>query len=212
MANPIIYGTEFSTYVRTVRMAFEEKPAPYDLVDVSVINGAHKQPAHLARHPFGTVPAFAHDGFEVYETGAIIRYVDQVASGAKLTPDDPKRRARMNQVISIVDYHGYPSLIGQIVIQRLFTQIIGGQTDETVVKAGLPKAELCLKEWNRLLGSNKFLAGAEISLADLYLFPVMFYFLQTPEKKLMAPFKGLAAWYEMMNARASAKKTAPNFG
>ena len=100
---PIVYGTEFSTYVRSVRMAFEEKAAAYELHDVSVLKGEQKHAAHLARNPFGTVPAFAHDGLEVYETSPVLRYVDQVFPGASLTPDDPKARARMNQVISIVD-------------------------------------------------------------------------------------------------------------
>src|ERR1051326_8452638 len=116
---PIVYGTEFSTYVRSVRMAFEEKGAAYQLHDVSVLNGEQKQAAHLARNPFGTVPAFAHDGLEIYETSPNLRYIDQVFPGSALTPDDPKQRARMNQIISIVDYHGYASIIGQIVVQRL---------------------------------------------------------------------------------------------
>src|SRR5690242_7108284 len=63
MATPIIYGTDMSTYVRTTRMVFEEKPAQYELVDVSVVKREVREPAHLARNPFGTVPAFELDGF-----------------------------------------------------------------------------------------------------------------------------------------------------
>ena len=212
MATPIIYGTEFSTYVRTARMAFEEKPAQYELSDVSVIRGEQKQPPHLARHPFGTVPAFEHDGMNIYETSPIIRYVDQVFPGTKLTPDDPRERARMNQIISIVDYHGYSSIIGKICIERLFTAILGRGTDEQVVAAGVPKAELCLSEFERIKGDGKFLAGNQVSLADLYVFPVIFYLMMTPEKSLMAPRRGLAPWWELMNQRSSVKKTQPNFG
>jgi glutathione S-transferase len=211
MTTPIVYGTEFSTYVRTARMTFEEKPAQYQLVDVSLIRGEHKQSAHLQRNPFGTVPAFAHDGLELYETGAIIRYVDQVYPGTKLTPDDPRARARMNQVISIVDYHGYGTLIGKIAIERLFTAILNRATDEATVTAALPKAELCLKEWERIKGASRFLAGNQVSLADLYLFPVAFYLMMTPEKTLMENRKGLMAWWDAMNQRSSVKKTQPNF-
>jgi glutathione S-transferase len=212
MATPILYGTEFSTYVRSARMAFEEKPAQYELVDVSVIRGEQKQAAHLARNPFGTVPAFEHDGLNIYETGAIIRYVDQVFPGTKLTPDDPRERARMNQVISIVDYHGYSSIIGHICIERLFTAILNRSTDEQNVAAGVPKAELCLKEVERIKGDSKFLAGGQISLADLYLYPVLVYLMMTPEKALMEQRKGLMAWWDTMNQRSSVKKTQPNFG
>jgi glutathione S-transferase len=209
---PIIYGTEFSTYVRSVRMAFEEKAAAYKLDDVSVIKGEQKQGPHLARNPFGTVPAFAHDGFEIYETSPILRYIDQVFPGAALTPEDPKQRARMNQVISIIDYHGYASLIGQIVVQRLFTVLLPNGTDETVIKAGIPKAQLCLKEFERIKGNSAFLAGNQLSLADLYLVPILFYFRMTPEKELLAPHKGLDAWWNMMAERPSVQRTAPNLG
>src|SRR5689334_23094292 len=184
---PIVYGTEFSTYVRSVRMAFEEKGAAYQLQDVSVLKGEQKQAAHLARNPFGTVPAFEHDGLQVYETSPILRYIDQVFPGTALTPEDPKARARMNQVISIVDYHGYASIIGQIVVQRLFVALLPNGTDEAVVKAGIPKASLCLKELARIKGSHTFLAGDQVSLADLYLVPIVFYLRLTPEKELLAP-------------------------
>ena len=209
---PIVYGTEFSTYVRSVRMAFEEKGAAYQLHDVSVLNGEQKQAAHLARNPFGTVPAFAHDGLEIYETSPILRYIDQVFPGSALTPEDPKQRARMNQIISIVDYHGYASIIGQIVVQRLFTALLANGTDENVVKAGIPRAQLCLKEFERIKGSHTFLAGNTVSLADLYLVPILFYLKLTPEKELLAPHKGLDAWWRAMSERKSVTATAPNLG
>ena len=209
---PIVYGTEFSTYVRSVRMAFEEKGAAYELRDVSVLKGEQKQAQHLARNPFGTVPAFAHDGLEVYETSPVLRYVDQVFPGTALTPEDPKSRARMNQIISIVDYHGYASIIGQIVVQRLFTALLANGTDESVVKAGIPRAQLCLKEFDRIKGSHTFLSGNTVSLADLYLVPIIFYLKLTPEKELLAPHKRLEAWWQTMAERPSTAKTAPNLG
>jgi glutathione S-transferase len=212
MGMPVIFGTPFSTYVRTVRMVLEEKSAPCELVDVKVIAGEHKQPEHLARNPFGTVPAFEHDGFKLYETGAIIRYVDQVFPGTALTPGDPHERARVNQIISIIDYHGYGSIIGQIAIQRLFTQITGKPTDLDVVAAGSVKAKLCLSEFERLLPEQGFLASKSPSLADLYLIPIIHYLMMTPEKTLMAPHAKLGNWWTKINERESVKKTAPQFG
>jgi glutathione S-transferase len=211
MATPIIFGTAMSTYVRTVRLAFEEKPAQYEIVEVSVVQGETKQAAHLARNPFGTVPAFEHDGMKIYETSPIIRYVDQVCPGAKLTPDDPRDRARMNQIISIVDYHGYPSIITQIVLHRLLPQLVGG-TDEAVIAAGTPKAKLVLSEIDRIKGGSKFLAGDQISLADLYVAPVLAYLSLTPEAALIAAHKGLATWWDALQQRSSYKRTQPKLG
>lgn len=207
MATPIIYGPEMSTYVRTVRLAFEEKPAQYQMVDVSLVKREHKQPAHLARQPFGKVPAFEHDGLALYETGAIIRYIDQVFPGAALTPGDARERARMNQVISIIDYYGYTAIIANCVLQRYF-----GNPDEKVIAAAVPTIELCLKEFERIKGSDKFLAGAQLSLGDLYLVPLIFYLQLMPEKSLLEQRKGLASWFETMSQRSSVKKTQPNLG
>jgi glutathione S-transferase len=193
-------------------MAFEEKGAAYELRDVSVVRGEQKQSPHLARNPFGTVPAFEHDGLALYETSPILRYVDQVFAGATLTPEDPKARARMNQIISIVDYHGYASMIGQIVVQRLFTVLLPNGTDEAVVRAGVPKAQLCLQELERIRGSHKFLAGNQVSLADLYLVPIVFYLRLTPEKALLAPHRGLETWWNTMSERPSMQNTAPKLG
>ena len=103
MAAPIIYGPAFSTYVRTVRLTLEEKPASYELVDVAMMKGAHKEPEHLARNPFGKVPAFSDDGFDLYETDAIVRYIDQAIPGQDLQPVEAKPRARMNQIIGIIE-------------------------------------------------------------------------------------------------------------
>jgi glutathione S-transferase len=211
MATPILYGTDMSTYVRTARMAYEEKPAPYELVDVSVVRGEVKLPEHLARHPFGKVPAFEHDGMKLFETSAIIRYIDQVCQGASLTPEAPNDRARMNQIISIVDYHGYPSMISQIVLHRLLPQLVGG-TDESVIAAGTPNAALVLSEIDRIKGDSEFLAGDRVSLADLYLAPVLAYLSLTPEAALIAKHEGLAKWWDAMQQRPSYQKTAPNLG
>jgi len=56
--------------------------------------------ANLARQPFGKVPAFAHDGFALYETQAILHHVDEVFAGNGLQPSDAKRRARILMKIS----------------------------------------------------------------------------------------------------------------
>ena len=99
MAAPVVYGPAYSTYTRTARLALEEKGVDYKLEEVDILTGAGQSPAHLARQPFGQVPAFEHEGIKLYESGAITRYIDEVFPGPKLQPADPKRRARMMQFI-----------------------------------------------------------------------------------------------------------------
>ena len=213
MAPPIIYGTAISTYVRTTRLVCEEKAAEYQLVDVDIMQGGNKAPEHLARHPFGRVPAFEHDGFTLYETSAITRYLDAVLPGPALTPSDAKGAARMQQAIAIVDSYAYGAMISAIVIQRVVMPMVGGTADETVIAAALPTAETSLAAFEALLGGGHCLAGESLSLADLHLAPVMAYFSATPEGQGPLPnHPGLANWWAAISARPSMAKTQPPLG
>src|SRR5437660_1631855 len=69
-----VCGVPGSPYLRAVLIGLQEKGVRYDLVPIA--GPETKQPEHLARHPFGRVPAFEHDGFALYDTQAILRYLD----------------------------------------------------------------------------------------------------------------------------------------
>jgi|DewCreStandDraft_4_1066084.scaffolds.fasta_scaffold00029_267 glutathione S-transferase len=208
-----IYGPGYSTYVRTVRMVLEEKGAPYELVEVDLLKGEHRQPAHLARNPFGTVPAFEQNGFALYESRAIATYLDRILPEPRLTPSEPRAEARMLQIQGIVDSYAYDPMIRVIFIQRAVIGAQGGTVDEAAIAAARPKAELALAEVERLMGGGPFLAGAEPSLADLWLAPVLAYFRMVPEgRAAMAARPGLTAWLGRIEARPSFARTAPRFG
>ena len=100
-----IHGPNYSTYVRTVRLVLEEKGQPYELAEVDTLKGETKQHPHLGRHPFGMVPAFEHDGFELYETGAIIRYLRPDPAGAAPHAHRPQGRGAHEPG------HGHPRLL-----------------------------------------------------------------------------------------------------
>ena len=208
-----VYGPDYSTYARSVRLALEEKGAAYRLEPVDILTGKHHEPAYQARQPFGPVPAFEHDGFALYETGAIVRYVDDALPGPKLTPADIRARARMNQIIGIIDSYAYKAIIQGLFWQRAVVPMTGGTPDEAVVAACLPRVRLCLAELERLMGQGPWLAGAELSLADIMLAPVLAYLQMTPEAaSLMAERPGLSRWWQAMAARPSMATTAPSLG
>ena len=213
MAKPVIYGPGYSTFARTVRLALEEKGADYDLVEVDLLSGAGQSAEHLARHPFGKVPAFEHDGFALYETDAIVRYVDESFPGTDLVPADARSRARMNQAMSVLASYAYPCLIGQIFMQRAVMPIIGNASDEAAIAAALPKAETALGALEQLIDGNRYLAGERLSLADLLLIPIYDYVRQTPEgEKLLQATPNLRRWWDEVRTRPSVEKTRPALG
>ncbi len=210
MSEPIVYGDPISTYVRSVRLALAEKGVPHALVAVDLVKGQHKEAAHMARNPWGKMPAFEHAGHCFYEASAIMRYVDEAFSGPALMPSTPAERVRVNQLMSVVDSYGYGASITNIFIPRVLVPMLGGQTDEAQVEAAKPTAVLFLAEVNRLLGGTDYFGGKAVSLADLHLLPVLAYLNATPEGQgMLAATPAIVAWMARMNQRASVKAVMP---
>src|SRR5258708_25704848 len=138
MAHPIVYGPAMSTYVWSARLALAEKGVTHELVDVPF--GTHRDGPHLSRQPFAKVPAFEHDSFALYETQAIMRYVDERFAGTPLQPEDVHEWSRMNQIIGIVDAYAGPSIAGTILFNRiLVSRLLGGTPHESAITAALPR-------------------------------------------------------------------------
>src|ERR1044071_9657735 len=150
MARPIVYGPAGSTYVWSVRLALAEKSVAHELGGVPF--GAHRQEPPLSRHPFGKVPSFEHDGFALYETQAILRYIDEGFPVSPLQPTDLHEFARMNQVMGIVDAYAWPAIANDILGTRLLAPRLGLPADEAAIAKALPRARLCLSEFARLMG------------------------------------------------------------
>jgi glutathione S-transferase len=156
------------------------------------------------------VPAFEHDGFALYETQAILRYVAKVFSGPALVPADPKQAARMDQLIGITDWYVL-NHIGVPITRPRFVEMMGGpKADDAAVAAAVPRAKICLNAIDDLKGDAPFLAGDALSLADLQLAPHMAVFAVTPEgRELLAIHPRLVDWITRMQARPSMIATDP---
>ncbi len=212
MSKPTLYGPAYSTYTRSARLAMEEKGVDYNLVEVDFMQAP--MPAdQIERQPFARVPAFDHDGFQLYEVTAIVRYVDEAFEGPSLQPDNVRERARMNQIISILDSYTYPCTVGQLVIQRLVMPMLGNQPDEAAISAALPEIDKCMSTIAAIRGNNTFLAGNQLSLADLHFAPIYDYFRNTPESEsILKKNPGLVDWWNEMSGRASVRNTPPSPG
>jgi len=166
--------------------------------------GESKSAAHLKRHPFGRIPAFEHGDFQLYETQAILRYLDDVIPEPALEPADPRAAARMNQITGINDWYFFPKVAAVIVFQRIIGPVLLGlTTDEAAVAAALPVGRVCIAELDRLLGSQPFLAGEGMSMADLMLAPQLDIFAATLEGAAMLAGTGLDQWLGRMRVRPS---------
>ena len=208
MSKPTLYGFDGSTYVRTVRMLLDEKGVDYEQVPVNVLEGEPKEPAHLARHPFGKVPVFDHDGLRILETGAIMRYVDEVFPGDSFVPDDVRERARMNTAMQMTDAYGYDALLGKVSAYHLFPEFVGGKDDEAR-QLGIRDGMTLLNHLMEMRGTDGFIAGRKRSLADFYLAPICAYVDMTEDSEQIFQVAGFANWWERIQALPSFTNTAP---
>lgn len=211
MSDITLWGFDGSTYVRTVKMLLAEKGVTqYKQVPLNVLQGDPKTPEHLERHPFGKVPVLDHDGVRILETAAITRYLNDVLPGKSLVPATPKDRARMDMVIGIIDSYGYGALTGGVAAYHLFPDFVGGKND-AMRKDGIETGRKVIEFAMKTQGSSPFIAG-ELSLADFYLAPIIFYVSLTPDKDAVFGVEGFAEWWAKIQALQSFKDTQPNLG
>jgi glutathione S-transferase len=207
MSEFIVHSIPGSPFGRSVLATLEEKRAPYRLAPLAP--GALRTPAYLALHPFGRVPVLEHDGFRLYETQAILRYLDRVLPQPSLTPSDVRRAARMDQAMNINDWYLFHDVGNVIIFQRVIgPQVLGLTPDEEAIKAAMPKAHAVFDEFARLLGAQPYFAGEAISLADLMLAPAVEFFTIIPEWSVLGtPHANLVSWMKRMQDRPSMKAT-----
>jgi glutathione S-transferase len=174
-----------------------------------VAPGTFRSPEHLARHPFGRVPVLEHNGFSLYESQAILRYLDRVLPAPLLTPGDCKAAARMDQAMNVNDWYLFQGVANVISFHRVVgPRLMGLTPDEAAIEAAMPKAHTVFTELARLLGEQRYFTGDAVSLADLLIAPQLAFFTQTPEwSVLSAPHANMVTWLARMEARPSFQAT-----
>lgn len=204
-----LHGYQYSVYSWIARLALHEKGKAFDWIEVNPF--AEDVPAsYLAIHPFERVPALIHDGFVVYETGAITRYVDEAFEGPRLQPEQPRERGRCNQIISIVDSYAYWPLVRQVFSHGVFRPMMKLQADEKEFQRGLEVAPRILSALEDAAGEGRYLCGNDISLADIHLAPMIGYFARAPEgKDLLQKQLRLSAWWADFSKRDAFVATSP---
>lgn len=186
-----IHGFPQSTYVRTACMTCREKGVDYEVVPL-----AFGEPSHAAIHPFLKMPALDNGSVKLFETMAIACYVDEAFDGLSLQPADPIGRARMHQWISAANDYFYPDLVG--------AELGGGAATDEV----LDRADKDLLILDAALSEGAYLAGPTVSLADLFVAPMIAYgCAQGTAANMVDAKSNLAAWRDRMFRRDSFKAT-----
>jgi len=208
MSSPYkVYGANMSTCTRTVLATLEEVGANYELVPVDMAKGEHKSPDYIAKqHPFGKIPVMWDGDFKLFESLAIARYVADKAHADTLYPKDAKKRALVEQWLSVYQSNQGPFV--DIVVEFMFGPLFfGRQGDAGKVAALTQRLNALLDIFEAQLQTTKFLAGNDFTLADLAWLPFGTYMLSCAGFE--NAFDGHAhvkAWWTAISTRPAWKK------
>lgn len=210
MAQYTLYGINASTYVRTIRMLLHEKGVDYEQVPVDITAGENRTAEHRSRHPFDKIPTLQAGDVNLFESQAIAELIEARHPVPPMIPADAVHRAKMRQWISVIENYSYSQIIGTLVRQRVVNPMVGQPVDEGIVERAMPHIDYHFALLDEALGASKYLAGPELSLADLFLAPIAAYVSATPEGDgLFRQHRYVHAWYRDMAQRASFTDTAP---
>ena len=202
-----LYGHPMSTCTRKVLTVLAEKGQQAEFVMVDLMKGEQKNAENVARQPFARVPAIEDDGFRLYESRAIMRYLDEKLPGTKLQPADAKDRALMDQWISVEHSYFSPSAM-KIVFELVFHKMAGKTPDMDIVKAGREGVERAFDVAEKTLAHQDYLGGKTFSLADIDWMPYVQYLFAAEQGDLVTSRPGIKAWWERVSSRPSWKKVA----
>lgn len=169
-----------STCTKRVRLILEELGLKYEFVSVDFSKGEHKAPAYVAKQPFGQLPYLDDDGFTLYESRAIARYLALKYGGiGKLIPEpsDLQKVALFEQAAS-VELSNFDPIAHSLTLENIFKpyvdrdrldcavsdrlflcRMFGGKTDPAVVATLKTTLEGKLAAYDVILGKTKYLAG-----------------------------------------------------
>jgi glutathione S-transferase len=211
----VFYHGHGSPYGWRVWLALEHKRIPYELKVLSFADGDTKKPEFVAINPRHQVPTIVDDGFTLWESGAILEYLDErfpsKDAAASLYPGDARARARIRRLgresESYLDREG----LDPIVMEHFFKD--GAPADEARVAKARERVKEELEYFSREL-RGKFLAGDAPTAADFTLYPEYGYVkrltFRKPELKLtdLVPAP-LAEWGKRIEALPYFEKTYP---
>ena len=197
-----LYYHPLSTFSQRVRIALLEKQIPAELVEVDLFSRAQFQPGYLDKNPYGRVPTIEENGLVLYESTAILEYLEATRPSPPLLPADVRSRAVVAMHLKLCDLE-FAEPSRAILLPKRFLPKERWRTDlMKEAKARVEKHLSILEVW---LEGREYLVGHEFSLAEVCYAPFL-QFLSTLE---VEPGPATALWASRVLERPSVGQTRP---
>lgn len=197
-----IWGRNTSSNVQKVLWGLSEMNLPFERIDVGGAFGKTKEPAYLAMNPNSLVPTLEEeDGFTLWESNSIIRYLAAKHTNRTLEPADLKVRALahkwMDWQLSVMGPAITPVFWGLI-------RTPPEQRDAKAIAAGKEKTVAAAQIMDAQLAKTQFLAGNDFSYGDIPVGIMIYRYMQLIPERPATP--NLDRWYAAISSRAAFKE------
>ena len=197
-----IWGRNTSSNVQKVIWALAEMKVPFERIDVGGAFGKTKDPFYLAMNPNSLVPVLEEeDGFTMWESNSIVRYLAAKNQSRTLEPADLKVRARAQM------WMDWQLSVMTPAITPVFWNLIRTPPDKRDAKAietGKEKTVTAAKMMDAQLGKTRFMAGDEFSYGDIPVGIMIYRYMQLIPERPATP--NLDRWYTAISGRAAFKE------
>jgi glutathione S-transferase len=195
-----IWGRTSSVNVQKVVWCCDELGLPYERLDAGGAFGRNNTPEYLAMNPNGLVPVIEDDGFVLYESNAIVRYL-AAKHGSPLFPLELHARADVDRWMEWQST-GYTPSMTQVFWQLVRTP--PEKRDTAVIEASREKGEKHSAVLDAHLKGREFVAGNAFSAADIVVGCAAHRWLNLPMAREARP--QIERWYAMLKSRPGARQ------
>ena len=197
-----IWGRNTSSNVQKVLWALGEMKLPFERIDAGGSFGKTREAAYLAMNPNSLVPTLEEeDGFILWESNSIIRYLAAKHANRTLEPADLKTRALaqkwMDWQLSVMAPAITPVFWGLI-------RTPADKRDNNAITAGKEKTIAAAKIMDAQLGKTRHLAGGEFSYGDIPVGIMIYRYMQLIPERPATP--DLDRWYAAISSRPAFKE------
>ena len=197
-----IWGRNTSSNVQKVIWALAEMKLPFERLDVGGTFGKTKEPAYLAMNPNSLVPTLEEeDGFTLWESNSIVRYLAAKHANRTLEPADLKTRALaskwMDWQLSVLGPSITPVFWGLI-------RTPPDKRDPNAIAAGKEKTIAAAKIMDTQLGQTAYMAGSDFSYGDIPVGIMIYRYMQLIPERPATP--NLDRWYAAISSRQAFKE------
>jgi glutathione S-transferase len=196
-----VWGRLSSVNVQKVVWCCDELGIPYERIDAGGTFGKNNTPEYLAMNPNGLVPVIDDDGFFLYESNAIVRYLAAKHAGGTLWPADLRARADVDRWMEWQSTGYTPAMWAAF---WNLVRTAPEKRDAAAVEASRAKTEKLSGILDTHLRGRQFIAGDSFSPADIVVGCAAHRWLNMPVER--EPRPALERWYEMLKSRPGSRQ------